>query len=188
MLPRRVSPSVLCSPVPTGLRVLLLSLPTGQCRIVCGRNLTRYLPFVQFCVCPTSPHLPGMSAGLRLGPRTWGSPPRSGAHGAGAHRPFPNYVPRYVPFRCVSSLRHALAGAVPFAGPWFLRVCKTPSEVLLNFGRQGYEVEVQRPGPLTPLVQVLLVCLLSAQGVSGSLLSAWSFLTRAPRAVHTGHP
>jgi hypothetical protein len=77
-------------------------------------------------------------------------------------------------------------GAVPFEGPWFLRDYETPSGVLLNFGRQGYEVEAQRPGPLTLHVQGWLGFLLSAQNVPGYLLSAWSFLTRSQRFVVSG--
>jgi hypothetical protein len=53
--------------------------------------------------------------------------------------------------------------------------------LILDFGHQGYEVEAQPPGPLTPLVQVWLGCLLSAQIVPSSLLSAWSFLARTAR-------
>ena len=138
MLPGRVFPSVLCSPIPTGLRVLLLTLPTGQCRIVCGKDLTRYLPFVHFCVCLT--HLTYLRCSLVfvVAPVLGAHRPVPGLTVLGLTAPFrityhstylfavyrvfdmPN--PKYVPFRCISCLRHALAGAVPFSGSWFLRV------------------------------------------------------------------
>ena len=111
---------------------------------------------------------------FRLGLRTWGSTPR---------------VPKRTVIRTWSGfwgLGHARVGAVPFERPWFLRDYETPSGVLLNFGRQGFEVEAQRPGPLTPPVQGWLGFLLSAQVVPGYLLSAWSFLTRSQRHVVSG--
>jgi hypothetical protein len=132
-------------------------------------------------------YLPSLPAGLRdhlLDCRVRGSPPFSGPNASRHRHTF-----------ILNALRTVSLVLCPLSCPCGRRaVCRPvvsegPSEVLLNFGRQGYyEVEAQRPGPLTPLVQVLLGCLLSAQGVPGSLLFAWSFLTRAPRAIRTGHP
>ena len=76
ILPRRGFPSVLCSPVPTGLGVLLLTLPTGQCRIIRGRNQTWFLPFVSLFSHTYLAYLQGFVVFFLTGV-------------LGAHRPFP---------------------------------------------------------------------------------------------------
>ena len=138
IVPQWVAPFVHSSPIPTGRRVLWQALPTGQCRIVYGRNLTRYLPFVYFCVFTTHLTYQGCPLVFVLAPVLGAHRPVPGLTVLGLTAPFrityhstylfavyrvfdmPN--PKYVPFRCISCLRHALAGAVPFSGSWFLRV------------------------------------------------------------------